>query len=321
MSEELSTEGSGELLEGGADNAAQSTEAKDATSSAVTSDSSDYQADTTTSSEPADWRVEFRDGLDDKTAESWDNISGRFTNKADLAKKLVNQETAIRSRIPLPKEDASEEEWNEVYDKMGRPEKPDGYQFNWPNEAAPLSEPEKAASSEFLNLSHRIGLNQKQVDAIVQWDAKTRGVISDAERARVETNMSERMSALRVEWGQDFDANKNHYSNSAKHYMGGDFEEYRSLRLDDGTMLSNHPVMARAWARVGRDRVNDDWEMTPMNQQRKQDAQSELRSLQDEILEKRLRPGMPGYPQEKLDELYKAVGSTRKRSPNDKFAR
>ena len=60
------------------------------------------QKPTATTMTRPDWRAEFRDGLDEKLADKWDNLSKRMTTKADLAKKLVNQEQAISKRMPVP---------------------------------------------------------------------------------------------------------------------------------------------------------------------------------------------------------------------------
>ena len=98
-----------------------------------------------------------------------------------------------------------------------------------------------------------------------------------------------------------------------------DLESYSKMTLSDGSLLSNNPVMARAFAKVGLERASDDFDYTPMNADRKEGAQARLKALQNEVIEKNIRPGMPGYPAEEFNRLYQEVGSTRARSPNDQY--
>ena len=205
----------------------------------------------------------------------------------------------------------------EIWNKMGRPATVEEAKFNWPDDGPQLSEPDQVISQEFVQFGWGIGLSQDQMDKLTGWQAKTMKVSADAERARAENLTQERMSTIKATWASDFEDNKNAYQGSAQHYMGADFETFKELRLDDGTLVANHPVIANAFAKVGRDRANDDWDINPMNQTRKESAAEELRNLQNKVIEQGLRPGMPDYPAEEFDRLYKQSSSTRKRSPND----
>ena len=54
--------------------------------------------------------------------------SSDFKTPADLAKSWVNAQKLIgKEKIPLPGEKATKEDWDVVFSRLGRPEKPEGY--------------------------------------------------------------------------------------------------------------------------------------------------------------------------------------------------
>jgi len=70
-----------------------------------------------------------------------------------------------RALVP-PGEGASQDEWNAFYEKLGRPGKPEGYQFKVP-ESVPQEMPYDAASAEkFKAWAHKAGLTPSQAQVI-----------------------------------------------------------------------------------------------------------------------------------------------------------
>ncbi len=94
----------------------------------------------------------------------------------ELAVQAVNAQKLIGGRIPIPKDDADEKAWGEVYSKLGRPEKVDGYKVERPANAADIGYSETLEKS-FLDVGHKLGLNNKQVNALIKW--QTEAVTAD----------------------------------------------------------------------------------------------------------------------------------------------
>jgi hypothetical protein len=70
-------------------------------------------------SDNQDWRSTLPDELkNDATLQNFKDIES-------LAKTVVHQQKVLGSRIPLPKND---DEYNELYNKLGRPEDPNKYE-------------------------------------------------------------------------------------------------------------------------------------------------------------------------------------------------
>ena len=51
-----------------------------------------------------------------------------FTNMKDFVKSYVNAQRLVgANKVAIPNKMATEEDWEEVYKKLGRPDKPEGY--------------------------------------------------------------------------------------------------------------------------------------------------------------------------------------------------
>jgi hypothetical protein len=81
----------------------------------------------------------------------------------DVFSMLDNAQTLIGKRpAGIPQENASQEEWDKFYQSMGRPEKPEDYQFATP-EGVQVNEEFSGAMKKLL---HGAGLSQKQAEMI-----------------------------------------------------------------------------------------------------------------------------------------------------------
>jgi len=270
---------------------------------------------------PADWRVRMGSGLDSDIAEKWGNISSKYSTEQELAKSVVHREQALSRRIPVPDADAPQEAWDEVFTKLGRPEKPEEYQFNWTDDSPKLSDFDSNAMDEFRPVAHQLGLSQKQIDGLTKWNGSYRKMAFEADQIRADDTNHENITALRSEWGGDFDSNVQIYDNTVRHYAQRDYDNVADMRLADGSYLNNNPAFVRMMTRIGRDRVNDDWDINPINQSRKQGAAEELAALDKELVSKNITFDHPDFPREKRENLIRASSGSAKRSPHDKYKR
>jgi hypothetical protein len=92
-----------------------------------------------------------------------------FKEPSALAKSWVNAQKMIGAdKVVIPKADAPEADWEAFYNKVGRPESPDKYEFKLP-EGVTMDE---SLAKGFKEIAHKNGLSPKQVQALVQWDAE-----------------------------------------------------------------------------------------------------------------------------------------------------
>lgn len=218
---------------------------------------------------------------------------------------------SLDKRIPLPGADAKPEEWDEVYTKLGRPEKPDGYKFEFPADA-PWDDTHKDRLKGLAPIFHAEGATQKQVDAYLKRQAELDKLDADAHAARVNTLTQTNQKALRTRWGADYDENRNMAATSVKHYAGSSLDKLASMRLADGTFMLDDPDVAEVFAKVGRDKSEDMRDPTAFNSTQRASVTSQIEAIKAEMREKGISPSDTArYPHAKLEELYAKASGTR----------
>ncbi|HET6890531.1 MAG TPA: hypothetical protein VFH31_05465 [Pyrinomonadaceae bacterium] len=101
--------------------------------------------------------------------------------------------------LKLPKED-DVEGWGKVYDRLGRPQTPDGYQLPVPDGVP--QDFAKAASAKF----HELGLPAKQAQELTKWWNEQNASMAENMAMQREQQAEADMGELKREWGQKFDA-------------------------------------------------------------------------------------------------------------------
>ena len=76
-----------------------------------------------------DWKAGLSDELRaDKSLENIKDISS-------LAKSYIHAQKLVGAdKIPVPNKHATEQDWDAVYKRLGRPDTPDGYKYNLPED-------------------------------------------------------------------------------------------------------------------------------------------------------------------------------------------
>ena len=101
-----------------------------------------------------------------------DASTTNFKSIDDLAKSYIYTKKALGSKVAMPNEESSEEEWNEFYLKLGRPETADGYELGVEEEYAKLLQDDKSkeqyAQSEksFKDKMHKLGIPAKTANKL-----------------------------------------------------------------------------------------------------------------------------------------------------------
>jgi hypothetical protein len=107
-------------------------------------------------------------------------------------------------QLPLPTDQP--EAWEPVYNRIGRPEKPDGYQLTDPKELPQGFTIDPAQKAEFASWAHQQGMTQKQADAAYQ---RMTGRLVDgftAAQQSIADGIAARDQALKTKWGAAHDA-------------------------------------------------------------------------------------------------------------------
>jgi hypothetical protein len=172
------------------------------------------------------------------------NIS-KFTELEALAKSYVNATRMIgQDKVAVPNNNSTEDQWNEVYDKLGRPESADKYQLDVKSDIVPLDD---GAIKQFAENAHQLGLNNKQAQGILEFYKNS--MESSAQQSKIdnETAQANAEQELRKEWGSNYENNIKKAGSIAKANMN---PEVLNMELKDGTRLGDHPAIIKGFANI-----------------------------------------------------------------------
>ena len=172
------------------------------------------------------------------------NIS-KFTEIDALAKSYINATRMIgQDKVAVPNQNSTEDQWDEVYNKLGRPESPDKYKLEVQSETAPLDE---SAVKQFAENAHKLGLNNKQAQGILEFYKNSmEGSVQQA-RIDTETAQANAEAELRKEWGRSYEENIKKAGAVAKANIN---QDVLNMELKDGTRLGDHPAIIKGFANI-----------------------------------------------------------------------
>ena len=169
----------------------------------------------------------------------------KFTELDALAKSYINAVSMIGTdKIPLPGKTSTDEQWNEVYNKLGRPESADKYTLELKTDVAPVDE---NVIKGFAQNAHKLGLNNKQAQGILEFYKQTLEGSAKEMSVNMESAQAEATNMLRSEWGKTYDENLRKASSVAQTYLE---PELLDTQLRDGSRLGDNPKIIKAFANI-----------------------------------------------------------------------
>ena len=193
-----------------------------------------------------DWRTAIPEELQN------DPSLADIQDIGSLAKGYVHAQKMIGSdKVAIPGANAEQEEIDTFFNKLGRPDTPQGYES--PTDNMPDLPVNEEMRSQFYEEAHRIGLNNQQTAALLRWEAeRTQGMIA-ASQQDSQASLEKAQDTMRQEFGKAFEQ-KMDMAKSAAQEFGGD----ELLELLDKTGLGNEPVVIKAFANIGKAISNDE---------------------------------------------------------------
>jgi len=193
---------------------------------------------TTPETVSTDWKASLSDEIrSDKSLENIKDIEG-------LAKSYVHAQKLVGSdKIPVPNKFATEKDWDEVYQKLGRPATPGDYKYELPED----KKIDEAALKNFSDQAHKLGLLPGQANGMVKfYNEMTSSALQEADTKATAAREAS-STELKKEWGQAFEQKISQASSLAKS-VGA--TELFNANMADGTKLGDHPVMIKAFAEL-----------------------------------------------------------------------
>ena len=201
-----------------------------------------------------------------------------FTNPGDLAKSFIHAQRMVgMDKIPVPGKHSTEDDWQVIYDRLGRPSDPNEYAFE--NSSFQADDPGVA---EFKKVAHAAGLNPSQANKIMQFYDGLQQSSAETVTANEQKVREESEQELRKDFGLAFDRKVQQADDVFKKFFPN---EMKDVKLANGNLLGNDPVFIKALAKLADNFSEDsmqsenDLTLTP------DDAQKEIDKL--------MSPGTP----------------------------
>jgi len=162
----------------------------------------------------------------------------------NLAKSYVNAQKMIGAdKIVVPGKHASEEDWQNVFRKLGNPDSLDEYDLGVDVEGDGF---DAQFFNQFKEQAHKLGVLPHQAKELYQWHEQLMNSSIEQQEQQALAQQEEGIRELQQEWGEAFEG-KIRLARAAIDQLGGDqLSEY----LNE-TGLGNDPVMIQVFSKIG----------------------------------------------------------------------
>ena len=164
---------------------------------------------------------------------SFDDVSKLAKSYVHLVKRMGAPPEQI-VRLPSAPDDAG---WQEVYERMGRPNDPAGYEINAQDET----------TSQYLQQAHKAGLSKAQARQLYDWYNSNAQLSETAAKDQFELQQQNFVHELKQDWGRDYEGN---VDVARRAFL--QLADAETLKLVEETGLGNHPGLVKMMNKVGQ---------------------------------------------------------------------
>jgi hypothetical protein len=179
-----------------------------------------------------------------------------FKDVESLAKSYVNAQKLIGAdKIILPKDD-SPESWEQVYNKLGRPESPDNYEIKIPEQVKEGMFFDNELIGEFKTKVHQLGLSKKQAEELYNWHTQKMEGKADLFNQTFQQQQEKVVEDLKKTWGNNYENEVAKAKSVIDKFSTPDFKEYL-----DSTGLGNDLNLIKFMNNVAKSIGEDSFEV------------------------------------------------------------
>ena len=207
------------------------------------------QNDTATTEVVENQETNFKDLIPEsfKEEKSLDN----FNNMEDFVKSYLHAQKLVGAdKIPVPNKHATDEDWNEVFKRLGAPETPEDYKYNLKD-----VELDQNQVSEFNKEAHKLGLLPKQAEGLIKFYNEMNGNIAASQEDQAAQAQLNTETELKKEFGPQFSKRLDQAKKLAVGTLGQDFLE--NTYLKDGSRLGDNLNVIKAFSNLA-DKLSED---------------------------------------------------------------
>jgi hypothetical protein len=204
---------------------------------------------TEATTEVSSQEVNFKDLIPESFKE--EKSLSNFNNMEDFVKSYLHAQKLIGTdKISIPNKHATEEDWNEVYKKLGAPEKPEDYKYNIKDQDL-----DQAQVSEFNKTAHKLGLLPKQAEGLIKFYNEFNNNIAESQEDQAAQSQLVTETELKKEFGPQFAKRLDQAKRLAVNSLGSEFLENTFLK--DGSRLGDNLSVIKAFSNLA-DKLSED---------------------------------------------------------------
>ena len=168
-----------------------------------------------------------------------------------LAKGYVHAQRMVGAdKVPIPTKNSTPDDWNAVFNKLGRPDSAEGYELQYQlQEGADIT-----PINNFKAKAHELGLLPNQAQGLLDFYTNLEQGAMDTAQKDAELNRVENETTLRQEFGLAYDKKINQANSVFKNFFAQDMAD---LKLQNGTSVGNHPGFIKALIKMSENFSED----------------------------------------------------------------
>ena len=174
-----------------------------------------------------------------------------FNNMEDFVKSYLHAQKLVGAdKIPVPNKHATDEDWNEVFKRLGAPDNPEGYKYSFKDD-----EVDQEQIKAFNQTAHRLGLLPKQAEGLIKfYNEFNQGQAQSLEEQAAQSALATE-EQLKKEYGPQYAKRLEQANKLAVNTLGKEFLE--NTYLKDGSRLGDNFELIKAFSGLA-DKLSED---------------------------------------------------------------
>ena len=205
------------------------------------------QSQPVTQEEP---KIDFKSLIPDEYKE--DKALANFQDMNQFVKSYLHAQKMVGlDKIPVPNKYATDEDWQEVYKRLGAPETPDQYKYKFAKD----QKVDEASLKAFNEVAQKNGLLPKQAENIVKFYNELSQQAVSQEASKVDAARLESETVLKTEYGSEYNKRLDQAKRLASQTLGADF--LNNTILKNGSKLGDNVSLIKAFSTLA-DKLSED---------------------------------------------------------------
>ena len=195
-------------------------------------------------------KIDFKSLIPDEYKE--DKALANFQDMNQFVKSYLHAQKMVGlDKIPVPNKHATDEDWQEVYKRLGAPEKPDQYKYKFAKD----QKVDEASLKAFNEVAQKNGLLPKQAENIVKFYNELSQQAVSQEASKIDAARLESETVLKTEYGSEYNKRLDQAKRLASQTLGTDF--LNNIILKDGSKLGDNVSLIKAFSSLA-DKLSED---------------------------------------------------------------